>query len=101
MAISPRPVFGPDPIHRRSLQIFVSETAMVRAAPDISTRPSRAPCASKWLRASVRGRPVCSPSSSMTRWGKPWGVLMPVPTAVPPSGTSAVRATAACTRSMP
>ena len=37
----------------------------------------------------------------MTRCGKPAGVLMPVPTAVPPSGTSAARGSAASSRSMP
>src|SRR6478609_1001918 len=34
MEISPSPVLGPEPIHRRSLLILVSETAMVRRAPD-------------------------------------------------------------------
>src|SRR5690625_6998565 len=37
IAISPRPVLGPEPIQRRSLQILVTDTAMVRSAPDIST----------------------------------------------------------------
>ena len=100
-AISPRPVLGPEPIQRRSLQILVRLTAMVRSAPETSTSPSRADCASKWLRASVIGRPVSSRSSSMTRCGKPAGVLIPVPTAVPPSGTSASRGSAASRRSMP
>ena len=31
MAISPRPVLGPEPIQRRSLLIFIRETAMVRS----------------------------------------------------------------------
>ena len=84
IAISPRPVFGPEPIQRRSLQIFVRDTAIVRSAPDISTSPSRFDCASKWLRASVSGRPVCSTRFAMTFCGKPSGVLIPVPTAVPP-----------------
>ena len=35
-------------------------------------------------------------SSAMTRCGKPAGVLIPVPTAVPPSGTSAARGSADC-----
>src|SRR5690554_3826522 len=43
MAISASPVFGPDPIQRRSLTIFVRLTARTRRAPDASTRPSRAP----------------------------------------------------------
>ena len=37
----------------------------------------------------------------MTFCGKPSGVLMPVPTAVPPSGTSATRGSADSIRSMP
>ena len=100
-AISPRPVFGPEPIQRRSLLIFMSENAMFRSWPEASTRPSRLAWASKWLRASVSGRPVSSASSSITRAEKPFGVLMPVPTAVPPSGTSATRGSADWMRSMP
>ena len=101
MCSSPRPVFGPEPIQRRSLLILVSDTAIVRSAPDASTRPSRLACASKWSLASVIGSSVSAASSAMTFCGKPSGVLMPVPTAVPPSGTSATRGSADCTRSMP
>jgi hypothetical protein len=32
---------------------------------------------------------------------KPGGVLMPVPTAVPPSGSSPIRGSEACSRSTP
>ena len=71
MCSSPRPVFGPEPIQRRSLLILVSETAIVRSAPDASTRPSRFACASKWSFASVIGSSVSATSSSMTFWGKP------------------------------
>ena len=92
MASSPRPAFGPDPIQRRSLFIFVRLTASTRSAPEASTRPSLAPWASKWSRASVIGSLVCSARSLITAWGKPFGVLIPVPTAVPPSGTSATLA---------
>ena len=99
--ISARPARGPEPIQRMSLQILVSETAMVRSCPDASTSPSRAPCASKWLRASVNGRPVAALSSSMTAAANPGGVLMPVPTAVPPSGSSASRGSEDCSRSIP
>ena len=101
MCSSPRPVLGPDPIQRMSLLIFVSETAIVRRAPDASTSPSRLACASKWSFASVIGSSVSATISSSTFCGKPAGVLMPVPTAVPPSGTSATRGSTACTRSMP
>jgi hypothetical protein len=101
MCSSPRPVLGPDPIQRMSLQILVRLTASVRSAPDASTRPSRAPCASKWSSASVMGSPVSSASTRMTFCGKPRGVLMPVPVAVPPRGTSATRGSAVRTRSIP
>ncbi|CAH0327099.1 hypothetical protein SRABI128_05766 [Microbacterium sp. Bi128] len=101
MAISPRPVLGPEPIQRRSLLIFMKEIAMLRSWLDASMRPSRLAWASKWSRASVRGSPVSAASSSITRSGNPAGVLMPVPTAVPPSGTSATRGRAALMRSMP
>ena len=101
MRSSPRPVFGPEPIQRRSLQILVRLTAMTRRAPEASTSPSRAPWASKWSIASVTGRPEFSASSAMTSWEKPAGVLIPVPTAVPPSGTSATRTMVAETRSIP
>lgn len=37
----------------------------------------------------------------MTFCGNPFGVLMPVPTAVPPWGTSATRGIAAWIRSIP
>ncbi len=99
--ISPRPARGPEPIQRRSFAILLMLTAIVRSTPDASTRPSRAPWASKWLRASVKGSRVSSASRSMTAAAKPGGVLMPVPTAVPPSGSSATRGSAASMRSTP
>ncbi len=100
MWISLSPVFGPDPIQRRSLQILISETASTRSAPDASTSPSRAPCASKWSAASVIGSAVDSARMAMTFCEKPAGVLIPVPTAVPPSGTSATCVSVPCTRSI-
>jgi len=99
--ISARPVRGPDDIQRRSLAIFVRPTAIVRSCPLVSTTPSRAPCASKWSRASVRGSPVTRATSSMTAAENPGGVLMPVPTAVPPRGSSASRGRDARSRSTP
>ena len=45
--ISASPVFGPEPIQRRSLLIFVKLTAMVFICPLTSTSESLAPCASK------------------------------------------------------
>ena len=81
--------------------IFISEIAMLRSCEEASISPSRLAWASKWLRASVIGNPVSRANNSMTRSGKPAGVLMPVPTAVPPSGTSATRGSVAMTRSTP
>ena len=74
---------------------------MVRSCPEVSTSASRAPWASKWLRASVTGSPVISRSVSITRAAKPGGALRPVPTAVPPSGSSASRGSADSSRSTP
>ena len=74
---------------------------MVRRAPEVSTSESWAAWASKWLEASTSGSPVFSAMSSMTRSEKPAGVLMPVPTAVPPRGSSHRRGSAASTRAMP
>ena len=92
MESSPSPAFGPDPIHRRSLLIFVRLTARTRRAPEASTRASLAPWASKWSLASVIGSIVAVARSLITACGNPLGVLMPVPTAVPPRGTSATLA---------
>ena len=100
-AISPRPVRGPEPIQRRSLVILFSPTAIVRSWPEVSTSASRAPWASKWLRASVSGSPVSAAISAITSAANPAGALIPVPTAVPPSGSSASRGRADSSRSMP
>ena len=100
-AISPRPVRGPEPIQRRSLVILISPTAIVRSCPEVSTSASRAPCASKWLRASVSGSPVSAAISAITSAANPAGALIPVPTAVPPSGSSASRGSADSSRSIP
>ena len=74
-----------------SLEHFVSPTANVRSWPDSSTSESRPPWAWNWSDASVKGSPVISASSSITAAENPAGVLMPVPTAVPPSGSAATR----------
>jgi hypothetical protein len=99
--ISPRPVRGPEPIQRRSLAIFTSPTAIVFSWPEASTSESRELCASKWSRASDSGRSMSAASLSMIAAAKPGGVLIPVPTAVPPRGSSPIRGSEACSRSMP
>ena len=70
MCSSPRPAFGPEPIQRRSFEIFVRLTASDLSAPEASTRPSRAPCASKWSAASTIGSPVVSARIAITFGGE-------------------------------
>jgi hypothetical protein len=85
-----------------SLAILVKDTAIVRSAPDASTRPSRAACASKLFFAGVRAStPVALTSSATTFGPNPSGALSPVPTAVPPMGSSPSRGRQATTRSIP
>ena len=100
-AISPSPARGPDPIQRRSLQILYRLTAITRSTPLASTSASRPPAASKWFRASVSGSPVEDASRAMTRAANSGGALSPVPTAVPPRGSSPSRGKIASTRSAP
>ena len=85
------PGVGPLPIHRMSFAILMSETAITRHTPDASTSASRAPCASKWSCASVSGSCMSVGELAMTRRANLRGQLMPVPTAVPPSGSSPTR----------
>ena len=84
--ISARPARGPEPRKRRSFAIFVSETATVLSAPEASTRPSRAACASNGSAGAPIVRPVSAESRARTRAANSGCVLRPVPTAVPPSG---------------
>ena len=86
MTISDRPVRGPDPIQRMSFAILVSETATVLSAPEVSTRPSRAACASNGSAGGEIVSPVSAVSRSRTRAANSGWVLSPVPVAVPPSG---------------
>jgi hypothetical protein len=74
---------------------------MTRSWPDSSTSASRAPWASKWSLASLNGSSVASLSFWMTRRANPGGVLMPVPTAVPPKASSAMRGSVERRRVMP
>ena len=53
-----------------SLAILYRPTAIVRSWPDASTSASRAPWASKWLRASVSGSPVVAPGAAITDAGE-------------------------------
>ena len=84
--ISASPARGPEPISRRSLAIFVRLTATTLSAPEASTSPSRAACASNGSAGGEIWRPVSAASSSRTFAAKSGCVFSPVPTAVPPSG---------------
>jgi len=98
---SPRPHRGPEASQRRSLAIFVSETATVRSAPESSTAASRAAIASKRFGAPTNANPVRAASRAITFLAKSGGALSPVPTAVPPRASSASRGLAAATRARP
>ena len=89
--ISPRPVLGPLAIQRRSLAILMRPTAAVRTWPDASTSASRDDWAATWSAASVSGRPVRLARRLTTSAPNPAGALRPVPTAVPPMGSSPSR----------
>ena len=86
--ISPIPHRGPDPIQRTSFAILIRETATVFRTPLVSTDASRAPGASKWFRASRKRHPVILLSREMAFLAKAGWVFIPVPTAVPPRGSS-------------
>ena len=92
--ISARPVRGPLPIQRRSLAILTSATASVaqlarQPRPARRARPGRR----SGRGASVSGRPsVARRAGRSTAAGEAgFGALRPVPTAVPPSGSSPTR----------
>ena len=53
--ISPKPVFGPEDIRRRSLHILERSTAQVFITPDTATKPSRFSVASKRSSACLNG----------------------------------------------
>jgi hypothetical protein len=81
-----------------SLAILVSEVAMVLSAPDVSTAASLLAIASKRLGAGTNGRPVRSARRAITRGPNSVGAFRPVPTAVPPRGSSARRGFTASSR---
>ena len=83
-----------------SFAIFVSETATVFSAPDASTMPSRAACASNGSAGAEIASPVSSARSARTRAANSGCVFSPVPTAVPPSGIWPSRGSASLTRAI-
>ena len=84
-----------------SFATFVSETATVFRAPDASTIPSRAACASNGSAGPEIGSPVSSTRTARTRSANCGCVLSPVPVAVPPSGICPSRGSAPRTRAAP
>ncbi len=89
MLISPMPQRGPEASQRTSLAIFISEAASPFSAPWVCTRASQVASASNLFGAVTNGCPVIFASSSATRTAYSGWVFNPVPTAVPPSASSA------------
>ncbi len=100
-SISPIPARGPEPSQRISLAIFSRLTAIVFSAPLAATTPSIALCAWKWLSVSTTSKPARSLRTAQTRPANSRCVLIPVPTAVPPSATSRSSPTANSSRRRP
>ena len=83
--ISANPDCGPEFIQRKSLAIFIRLTARTFRAPENSTAVSWQASASNKFRLEVNGAPLLRAKASQQRCAKRASVLMPVPTAVPPS----------------
>jgi hypothetical protein len=97
-ASSAIPVRGPIASSRMSDAIFQAESAAARIAPCAAMTVSSVAWAWKWLRVSRTSRPVSSERRAQARSANSGCALMPVPTAVPPSGTWRSSAWAARTR---
>ena len=85
---SPRPDRGPEPSHRTSFAIFMSDAASVVIAPCENTSASCAARAAKRFGAARNGSPVSSAIFAAALSPNPGGELRPVPTAVPPMASS-------------
>ena len=86
------------PISRMSDAIFHRPSAIARRPPWAAITASSVAWAWKWLGASRTGRPVSSESRWHARAANSGWALIPVPTAVPPSGTVRSSSRAACAR---
>ena len=97
-ASSARPARGPMPISRTSEAIFQRLSAMVRIAPWAAIATSSVAWAWKWFEVSRTVSPVSDERRAHVRNANSGWALMPVPTAVPPSGTLSSSAWAARAR---
>ncbi len=100
-AISPRPASGPLFIQRRSFAIFIRLTATVFNWPLISTAASWVLNPSKKLSLLRKFIRVAADRLAATRGPNSGCALIPVPTAVPPSGRAASLSSVPNTRSRP
>ena len=82
--ISPYPALGPDPRNLISLAIFIKQTAVVLSVPEKFTISSWAAKAANLFLVGLKGSLVIFFISLIIFLSKPFLLLIPVPTAVPP-----------------
>jgi hypothetical protein len=99
--ISARPLVGPLASQRMSLAILISDTASVFSAPEARRRRPWRPAPRSGSRPRGTPAPVASADAADRRLGEVRGRLVPVPTAVPPSASSASSSEAVRSRSDP
>ena len=99
-SISPSPASGPEFIQRRSFAILISAVAKAASWPENSTAASCAAMPSKRLPACEKRTPVRAFSRAIARLPKRGSALIPVPMAVPPSGSRCRRAALSSRRSI-
>ena len=81
-----------------SLATLVNATATARRPPEASPSAPWPPWWTIGLAVVRNGNPVSAAIDATTAAAYPSGTLMPVPTALPPSGSSPSDATSACER---
>ncbi len=86
------------PMNRMSLAIFQRPSAIARRPPWAAIAASRVAWAWKWFGASRTRMPVSSERWPQARAAYSGWALIPVPTAVPPSGTTSSSSRAAWAR---
>ncbi|MNP29950.1 hypothetical protein D3C76_1230000 [compost metagenome] len=83
-SISPRPANGPEFIQRRSLAIFINDTAVAFNWPDTATAVSCEPIRANRCLPGVNGTLLNWLNCALKCAANSGWALMPVPTAVPP-----------------